>query len=179
MGRIFVGNGLQFEGYTGGGHKDMIDGLMSTGDVGHFDDAGRLFIDGRDDDMIVSGGENVFPSEIEELLITHPAIEEAAVIGVPDAEFGQRLAAYIVLARRRLAVAGRHREFIAANLARYKVPRDIALVAELPRTRRARCSSAHCASATPTRRSDPPLGRSLPRARMRTVSGAGPGFTGA
>ncbi|MEA2145649.1 MAG: fatty-acyl-CoA synthase, partial [Solirubrobacteraceae bacterium] len=133
VGRIFVGNGFQFEGYTGGGHKDMIDGLMSTGDVGHFDVAGRLFIDGRDDDMIVSGGENVFPSEIEELLITHPAIEEAAVIGVPDAEFGQRLAAYVVLAAGASVSQDAMREFIAANLARYKVPRDIALVSELPR----------------------------------------------
>jgi fatty-acyl-CoA synthase len=133
VGRIFVGNGYQFEGYTGGGHKDMIDGLMSTGDVGHFDAAGRLFIDGRDDDMIVSGAENVFPSEIEELLITHPAIEEAAVIGVPDAEFGQRLAAYIVLAPGASLSQDAIREFIAANLARYKVPRDITLVSELPR----------------------------------------------
>ena len=70
---------------------------MSTGDVGHFDAAGRLFVDGRDDDMIVSGGENLFPGEVEELLITHPAIEEAAVIGVDDAEFGKRLAAFVVL----------------------------------------------------------------------------------
>ena len=67
-GRIFVGNGMEFEGYTGGGHKEVIDGLMSSGDVGHFDEAGRLFVDGRDDEMIVSGGENVFPREIEELL---------------------------------------------------------------------------------------------------------------
>jgi fatty-acyl-CoA synthase len=133
VGRIFVGNGFQFEGYTGGGRKDMIDGLMSTGDVGHFDAGGRLFIDGRDDDMIVSGGENVFPSEIEELLITHAAIEEAAVIGVPDAEFGQRLAAYVVLGAGRSLSPDAIREFIAANLARYKVPRDIALVSELPR----------------------------------------------
>jgi fatty-acyl-CoA synthase len=78
-GRIFVGNDLQFEGYTGGGGKDFIDGLMSSGDVGHFDDRGRLFIDGRDDDMIVSGGENVFPAEVEELLAGHDSIVEVAV----------------------------------------------------------------------------------------------------
>ena len=96
-GRIFVGNDVQFEGYTGGGGKDEIEGLLSSGDVGHFDDAGRLFVDGRDDDMIVSGGENIFPSEVEELLLTHDAIEEAAVIGVEDPEFGQRLAAFVVL----------------------------------------------------------------------------------
>ena len=133
VGRIFVGNGFQFEGYTGGGHKDMIDGLMSTGDVGHLDAAGRLFIDGRDDDMIVSGGENVFPSEVEELLLTHPAIEEAAVIGVPDAEFGQRLAAYVATVAGQTVSEPELRDFIAGNLARYKVPRDIAFVDALPR----------------------------------------------
>ena len=97
VGRIFVGNTFQFEGYTGGGGKELIDGLMSTGDVGHFDEGGRLFVDGRDDDMIISGGENLFPAEVEELLITQPAIEEAAVIGVPDDDFGARLAAFVVL----------------------------------------------------------------------------------
>ena len=71
-GRIFVGNALLFEGYTGGGSKDRLDGLMATGDVGHFDPAGRLFVDGRDDDMIVSGGENVFPQEVEEALMSPP-----------------------------------------------------------------------------------------------------------
>ena len=133
VGRIFVGNGFEFDGYTGGGHKQVIDGLMSTGDVGHFDAQGRLFIDGRDDDMIVSGGENVFPAEVEELLLTHPAIDEAAVIGVPDLEFGQRLAAFVVQ-RAGEAVSGEDiKAFVGANLARYKVPRDVTFVAELPR----------------------------------------------
>src|SRR3954470_15746170 len=95
-GRIFVGNEMQFEGYTGGGGKDLIDGLMSAGDVGHFDAEGRLFIDGRDDDMIVSGGENVFPSEVEDLLDGHSAIAEVAVFGVHDEKFGQRLKAVVV-----------------------------------------------------------------------------------
>src|SRR5213078_4538871 len=90
-GRIFVGNELQMEGYTGGGGKDVIDGLMSSGDVGHFDSDGRLFVDGRDDEMIVSGGENVFPREVEDLLHDHDSVDEAAVIGVPDEKFGQRL----------------------------------------------------------------------------------------
>ena len=96
-GRIFVGNELAFEGYTGGGGKDVIDGLLSSGDVGHLDEDGRLFIDGRDDDMIVSGGENVFPAEVEELLAGHEAIAEAAVFGVEDEQFGQRLAAVVVV----------------------------------------------------------------------------------
>ena len=76
--------------------RRSIAGLMSSGDVGHFDAAGRLFIDGRDDDMIVSGGENVFPQEVEELLLAHPDLADAAVIGVDDEDFGQRLAAYVV-----------------------------------------------------------------------------------
>src|SRR5581483_3485384 len=96
-GRIFVGNEMLFEGYTGGGSKDMIDGLMATGDVGHFDEQGRLFVEGRSDDMIVSGGENVFPGEIEDALTNHGKIADAAVVGIDDEDFGQRLKAYVVL----------------------------------------------------------------------------------
>ncbi|HUE26830.1 MAG TPA: AMP-binding protein [Solirubrobacteraceae bacterium] len=132
-GRIFVGNGYQFDGYTGGGSKEIIDGLMSSGDVGHFDSAGRLFVDGRDDDMIVSGGENIFPIEIEELLLTHPAVEEAAVIGVADPEFGQRLAAFVVRKPGTELTEDQVREFVKQNLARYKVPRDVTFVDQLPR----------------------------------------------
>jgi fatty-acyl-CoA synthase len=132
-GRIFVGNGFQFEGYTGGGGKDMIDGLMSTGDVGHFDEAGRLFIDGRDDDMIISGGENVFPGEVEELLITHEAIEEASVVGVEDPEWGWRLVAFVALRPGQALTEDEVRDFVKANLARYKVPREVHFVDELPR----------------------------------------------
>ena len=106
-GRIFVGNELAFEGYTGGGGKDVIEGLLSSGDVGHFDEGGRLFIDGRDDDMIVSGGENVFPAEVEELLSGHEAIAEAAVFGVEDEQFGQRLDGGRGRARRGPAERGR------------------------------------------------------------------------
>ena len=88
---------MAFEGYTGGGGKDVYEGLLSSGDVGHFDDDGRLFIDGRDDEMIVSGGENVFPREVEDLLADHDAVKEVAVIGVDDDEFGQRLKAFVVV----------------------------------------------------------------------------------
>src|SRR5699024_10983672 len=95
-GRIFAGSGLAFDGYTDGGHKEIIDGLLATGDVGHRDIEGRLFIDGRDDEMIVSGGENVYPLEVENILGEHPGVVEAAVIGVDDPEFGQRLKAFIV-----------------------------------------------------------------------------------
>jgi len=134
VGRIFVGNSFQFEGYTGGGNKEIIDGLMSSGDVGHFDEDMRLFIDGRDDDMIVSGGENLFPDEVEQLLGTHDAIEEASVIGVDDDEFGKRLAAYVVLRPGRSLSEDEIREFVKGNLARYKVPRDVIFLDELPRT---------------------------------------------
>jgi fatty-acyl-CoA synthase len=132
-GRIFVGNGFQFEGYTGGGDKERIGELMSTGDMGHFDADGRLFVDGRDDDMIVSGGENLFPGEVEELLLTHPAIEEAAAIGVDDDEFGKRLAAYVVPKPGESVSEDEVREFVRENLARYKVPRDVNFLDELPR----------------------------------------------
>jgi acyl-CoA synthetase (AMP-forming)/AMP-acid ligase II len=132
-GRIFVGNDLQMEGYTGGGGKDSIDGLMSSGDVGHFDEEGRLFIDGRDDDMIVSGGENVFPQEVEELLASHEAVEEAAVFGVDDEEFGQRLKAVVVTRRGKQLSEKDVKDYIKKNLAGYKVPRDIEFIDELPR----------------------------------------------
>jgi len=132
-GRIFVGNDVQFEGYTGGGNKDEIGGLLSSGDVGHFDDAGRLFIDGRDDDMIVSGGENVFPSEVEDLLQGHAAVEEAAVVGVEDADFGQRLRAFVVVRRGHELSEQEVKDHVKANLAGYKTPRDVRFVDELPR----------------------------------------------
>ena len=133
-GRIFVGNEMQFEGYTGGGGKDLIDGLMSTGDVGHFDAEGRLFIDGRDDDMIISGGENVFPGEVEDLLDGHDAIAEVTVFGVADEEFGERLAAVVVRRPGAELDADDVRQFVKRNLAGYKVPRDVDFVDELPRT---------------------------------------------
>jgi fatty-acyl-CoA synthase len=132
-GRIFVGTAMPFEGYTGGGGKEVVDGLLSTGDTGHFDADGRLFIDGRDDEMIVSGGENVFPREIEELLVTHPAIADAAALGVADSEFGQRLRAFVVVHEEQELSAEDVKAFVRENLARYKVPRDVVFLDELPR----------------------------------------------
>jgi fatty-acyl-CoA synthase len=133
VGRIFVGNEMSFEGYTGGGGKEVIDGLLCSGDVGHIDSEGRLFIDGRDDEMIVSGGENVFPREVEDLLADHEAVVEAAVIGVEDEEFGQRLKAFVVLAAERDVSADELKAHVKANLAGYKAPREIEFLAELPR----------------------------------------------
>ncbi|MAE96971.1 MAG: acyl-CoA synthetase [Deltaproteobacteria bacterium] len=132
-GRIFVANAVQFEGYTGGGNKEIIDGLMSSGDVGHFDEEGRLFVDGRDDDMIISGGENVFPREVEDLLADHDDVMEAAVIGVPDDEFGQRLKAFAVLREGAASDEAALKAHIKNSLANYKVPREIVFLDALPR----------------------------------------------
>jgi fatty-acyl-CoA synthase len=133
IGRIFVGSGMEFGGYTGGGSKEIIDGLMSTGDVGHFDEDGRLFVDGRDDEMIVSGGENVFPREVEELLAAHDAVLEAAAIGVADDDFGQRLRVFVVLQEGETLDATALKDYVRSNLARYKVPRDVVFLDQLPR----------------------------------------------
>ena len=132
-GRIFVNNGFAFEGYTGGGTKEVIDGLMSTGDVGHFDSNGFLHVDGRDDEMIVSGGENVFPREVEELLAEQDGVDEAAVIGVSDEQFGQRLAAFVVRTPGSTVDEDAVRAYVRDHLARYKVPRDVTFLDELPR----------------------------------------------
>jgi len=132
-GRIFVANEMMFDGYTGGGGKEIVRGLMSTGDVGRFDAGGRLFVDGRDDEMIVSGGENVFPREVEDLLSDHGEIEEAAVVGVADDEFGQRLKAFVVAREGTELSEDTIKAYVKANLARYKVPRDVVFMAELPR----------------------------------------------
>ncbi|MEO6858025.1 MAG: AMP-binding protein [Solirubrobacteraceae bacterium] len=132
-GRIFVGNDLLFEGYTGGGDKARVGELMATGDVGYFDGAGRLFIDGRDDDMIVSGGENVFPAEVEDLLAGVPGVNEVAVIGVSDEDFGQRLRAYVALEPGAELTEAELKDHVRGHLARFKIPREIVFVDELPR----------------------------------------------
>ena len=132
-GRIFVGSSAQMEGYTGGENKEIIDGLMSSGDVGHFDEGGRLFIDGRDDEMIVSGGENVFPAEVEECLAAHEAVEEVSVIGVDDEKFGQRLRAFVVVREGKDVSEDDLKSYVKDNLASYKTPREVVFLDELPR----------------------------------------------
>jgi fatty-acyl-CoA synthase len=133
VGRIFVGNEMSFEGYTGGGGKEAIGDLLSSGDVGHLDADGRLFVDGRDDEMIVSGGENVFPREVEDLLADHEAVVEVAVIGVEDDEYGQRLKAFVVLSGGDEVSAEELQAHVKANLAGYKAPREVEFIDELPR----------------------------------------------
>ena len=132
-GRIFVGNGLLFEGYTGGGSKEVVDGLMSTGDVGRFREDGRLYVEGRDDEMIVSGGENVFPKEVEDCIARHDEVAEVAAVGVEDDEFGQRLRAFVVRRDGSSLDEEGVKGWVKENLARYKVPRDVVFLDELPR----------------------------------------------
>ncbi|HCT75515.1 MAG TPA: acyl-CoA synthetase [Micromonosporaceae bacterium] len=156
IGQIYVGNEMLFEGYTGnsgpsglasrkgssssspdaaeGNGQDLRDGLLGTGDLGHVDSDGLLHVDGRADDMVVSGGENVFPRPVEELLAKLPQVREVAVIGVPDAEFGERLAAYLVLHPGHYLDDAEVREYVRHYLARFSVPRDVHFLNELPRT---------------------------------------------
>lgn len=138
VGGIYVRNNTQFEGYTSGSTKDFHAGFMSSGDLGYLDDAGRLFVVGRDDEMIVSGGENVYPIEVEKILAAHPDVAEASVIGVDDEQYGQRLAAFVVLEPGAALEAGAApealKQHVRENLANYKIPREITVLDELPRS---------------------------------------------
>jgi acyl-CoA synthetase (AMP-forming)/AMP-acid ligase II len=137
-GRIFVGGVLTSDGYVAGGNveggaKDVIDGFTSTGDMGYLDNVGRLYIVGREDDMIVSGGEKVYPRALENALAEHPAIAENAVVGVPDEQFGRRLAAFVVPRRGSHVDAQEIREFLKGKVSRFEQPRDIHIVSSIPR----------------------------------------------
>ncbi|OBJ74202.1 long-chain-fatty-acid--CoA ligase FadD2 [Mycobacterium sp. 1274756.6] len=133
VGRIFVGNFFPFQGYTGGGGKQIIDGLLSSGDVGYFDETGLLFVSGRDDEMIVSGGENVFPAEVEDLISGHPDVVEATALGVEDSEWGARLRAFVVRREGSEIDEDAIKRYVKERLARYKVPREVLFLDELPR----------------------------------------------
>jgi acyl-CoA synthetase (AMP-forming)/AMP-acid ligase II len=133
VGTVFVGGGLVFEGYAGGGSRELVDGLMNIGDLGHLDAEGRLFVDGREDDMILSGGENVFPQEVEDALVGHPRLADAAVIGVEDPDFGQRLLAFAVPRDGEQVSEPELTAYLRERLARYKLPREIRLIEAIPR----------------------------------------------
>ena len=133
IGQIFAANELIFEGYTGGEPMEIRDGLLATGDLGHIDHRGLLFVDGRSDGLVVSGGENVVPRDVEDALLRLPEVGEVAVVGVPDDEWGQRLAAYVVLRPGARLEAAAVREYVHEHVARYAVPRDVHFIAELPR----------------------------------------------
>ena len=133
VGQIFVRSSTLFDGYTSGATKEFHEGFMASGDMGYLDAAGRLFVVGRDDEMIVSGGENVYPIEVEKTLTAHPGVAEAAVLGVDDEQYGQRLAAFVVLDKGASVEVDDLRQHVRDNLANYKVPRDITLLPALPR----------------------------------------------
>ncbi|KHO28262.1 acyl-CoA synthetase [Mycolicibacterium setense] len=133
VGRIFVRNTFPFKGYTGGGGKQIIDGMLSSGDVGYFDEHGLLYVSGRDDEMIVSGGENVFPAEVEDLISGHPDVVEATALGVEDKEWGARLKAFVVKADGADLDEDTVKSYVKEHLARYKVPREVVFLDELPR----------------------------------------------
>ncbi len=133
-GTLYVSSGLSFSGYTDGGSKRTLDGMLCSGDTGHFDELGLWYVDGREDDMIVSGGENVYPIEVENLLCEHPAITEAAVVGVPDPDFGQRLCAFVVVGAKVADLnADDVKDYVRSRLARHKIPRDVVFLDALPR----------------------------------------------
>jgi fatty-acyl-CoA synthase len=133
VGRIFVRNSSQFDGYSSGTTKCFHDGFMSSGDLGRFDGNGRLFVVGRDDEMIVSGGENVYPIEVEKALAAHSGVAEASVLGVDDEQYGQRLVAFVVPSPGEAITPDELKTYVRKNLANYKVPRDITILTELPR----------------------------------------------
>ena len=134
VGRIFVGNDMLFDGYTNAASPAIEDQLMDTGDLGYLDASGRLFIAGRDDEMIISGGENVFPRPVEEAIALLPQVADVAVVGVPDPEFGQRLAAFVVRAEGATLDEKMVRDYVRNRLSRFSIPRDVTFVDELPRT---------------------------------------------
>ena len=142
-GTLFVSSSLGFSGYTDGANKESVDGLLSSGDTGHFNAEGLWFIDGRDDDMIVSGGENVFPLEVENLLAEHPMVVEAAVIGVEDEQFGKRLRAFVICRPGVELDAETVQSYVRSQLARHKVPRDVVFVESLPRNETGKVVKAH------------------------------------
>ncbi|WP_342788583.1 AMP-binding protein [Saccharopolyspora dendranthemae] len=132
-GRIFAGNDMLFDGYTNGNSRESRDGLMSTGDLGRFDHSGRLFIAGREDDMIISGGENIYPKETEDVIAGLTGVAEAAVIGVEDTDFGQRLAAFVVTREKGSLDADQVRDHVRGRVSKFAIPRDVIFLDELPR----------------------------------------------
>ncbi|MGA5462604.1 AMP-binding protein [Mycobacterium sp. NPDC050041] len=134
VGRIFVGNDMLFDGYTNAASPAIEDQLMDTGDLGYLDASGRLFVAGRDDDMIISGGENVFPRPVEEALAVLPQVADVAVVGVSDPEYGQRLSAFVVRAEGASLDEEMVKTYVRNRLSRFSIPRDVTFVQQLPRT---------------------------------------------
>ena len=136
-GEVLVKGGSVMRGYyndTAATAKALRDGWLHTGDIGYLDEDGDLFILQRREDLIISGGENIYPAEVEAALREHPAVEEAVALGLADAQWGQRVAAVVELRAGRSATSDDIIAFARRRLAGYKIPQRIAFVAELPRT---------------------------------------------
>jgi acyl-CoA synthetase (AMP-forming)/AMP-acid ligase II len=128
-GRVFVGSSLAFAGYTDGSDKERLGGLVATGDLGVVDRQGRLTVLGRDDDMVVIGGENVYPNQVEDALLCHPGVVECAVTATEDPSFGVRLVAHVV----GTADAEELKDLVRDRVARFAVPREVRYLDALPR----------------------------------------------
>ena len=130
IGELYIKSDVLFEGYTSGETKDSRDGYMSIGDLGKLDEEGFLYIESRSDDMVIVGGENIYPIEVEEVIESIPGVTEVTVFGVPDDEYGHVLVAFVVGSTTEEAV----RSVCSEELASFKVPRKVRIVDELPRT---------------------------------------------
>ncbi len=136
IGELFTLCPFMFSGYWQDGKRvipPLADGWFSAGDLARQDDEGYIYIVDRKKDMVVTGGINVYPRQIEELLYRHPAVQEAAVIGVPDEQWGERLKGFIVCREGLSTTAEELIEFLKPQLSSYKIPREFDFLAELPR----------------------------------------------
>ncbi len=134
VGEIIIRTPRIMKGYAG--REDdaaLAEGWRATGDLGWVDDDGYVFFAGRKDDMIIRGGENIAPAEIETVLMSHPAVDEAAVIGIPSVEWGQTVKAFIVLRPGQKASTADLQEFCRTRLASFKRPEEIAFIEALPK----------------------------------------------
>ncbi|WP_299572327.1 AMP-binding protein [uncultured Williamsia sp.] len=133
-GDIVVRGGQIAGAYAEKGSLVDADGWFHTRDLGHFDADGYLFVHGRADDTIIRGGENIAPAEIEDVLVGHPEVHECAVAGVPDDEWGHRIAAFVVLTPGATTGASDLRQWVRDRLRGSKTPSDVVFVEELPTT---------------------------------------------
>ena len=139
----------EYLGDPDGTERTWVDGWLRSGDLGYVDTEGHLWIVGREKEMVIRGGHNIVPGEVEAALFEHPAVAEAAVAGVPHPVLGEDVAAWVVL-RRPASVAGL-RSFLLTRLADYKVPRRITVVGALPRNESGKVLKARLVPADPTR----------------------------
>jgi acyl-CoA synthetase (AMP-forming)/AMP-acid ligase II len=134
VGEIQVRTPRVMKGYAGQTESPLtVDGWLPTRDMGWVEDDGYVYVAGRKDDMIIRGGENIAPAEVETVLMSHPAVDEAAVLGAPDVEWGQRVAAFVVLRPGAHATDDDLAAFCRERLASFKKPEIVRFVSELPK----------------------------------------------